>query len=66
MPKITLDNLLKGYKENLNNSTTNANLYKFETYNILECDDNNIIIGNTKLDFDNNYCNVKDSDNNEL
>lgn len=64
--KITLNNLLKGYKENLNNSNINANLYKFETYNILECDDNNIIIGNTKLDFDNNYCNVKDSDNNEL
>lgn len=58
--------MLKGYKENLNNSNINANLYKFETYNILKCDDNNIIIGNTKLDFDNNYCNVKDSDNNEL
>lgn len=64
--KITLDNLLSGYKEIEDNSLNAAKLYKYEKYNILKCDDKNIIIGDTSLNFDNNYCDVKDSDNNDL
>ena len=64
--KINLDNLLNGYKEIEDNSLNAAKLYKYEKYNILKCDDKNIIIGDTSLNFDNNYCDVKDSDNNDL
>jgi hypothetical protein len=41
-------------------------LYEYDKYNILVCDDTNVIIGNKKLDFDNNYCSVNDNDKNDL
>ena len=62
--KITLENLLKDYDDKEENDTNT--LYKFEKYNILKCDSNNIIIGNKKLSLDNNYCNVTIPDENEL
>ena len=62
--KITLNDLIKNYDEIEENE--NTTLYKFEKYNILVCDSNNIIIGNKKLSLENNYCNVSVPDDNEL
>ena len=67
--KIKLEDLLKDYneiKEKEEDKVINK-LYVFEDYKILLCgNNNNIIIGNEKLDLENNYCNLSDVDNNEL
>ena len=66
--KIKLEDLVKNYeeKEEKIKDDKTLSLYKFEKYNILTCDSNNIIIGNKSLTLDNNYCNVSESDSNEL
>ena len=67
--KITLENLIKNYKkveEKEEKDATNK-LYIFDDYRILLCgNSDNVIIGNKKLDLENNYCKVSDVDNNEL
>jgi hypothetical protein len=62
--KISLNNLLTGY-DNITEKDE-YKLYEYDKYNILVCDDTNVIIGNKKLDFDNNYCSVNDNDKNDL
>lgn len=64
--KITLDKLLKDAV--LKNTDANENtLYEFENYNILVCQNNkDIIIGNKKLELDNNYCTVNNNKQDEL
>ena len=66
--KINLKDLIKNYddKEEITEEDDDTTLYKFDKYNILVCNSNNIIIGNKKLALDNNYCNITIPDENEL
>lgn len=64
--KLELENLIKSYKKSEITETEDI-IYYLENYNIIVCNDNNdVIIGNTSLEFDKNYCGVKDNDINEL
>ncbi|MBR1413046.1 MAG: hypothetical protein IJ574_00045 [Bacilli bacterium] len=52
--KVTLEEL---YKKSNNKITDYNTLYEYEQFNILVCKDNNdVIIGNKKLNMDNDYC----------
>ncbi|MBE6161417.1 MAG: hypothetical protein E7158_04280 [Firmicutes bacterium] len=65
--KIKLKDLLKDYenKEVKELEDKEYDLYEYEKYNILVCNDN-VIIGNKKLSLENNYCDVKEPDENDL
>lgn len=64
--KINFEDLIKNYDEKTEDTTNNYTLYEYENYNIVDCGNKNIIIGNKKLSLENNYCNAKDVDKNDL
>ena len=65
--RISLDDLLKGYKDKEEKELKDVEevLYKYDDYNIL-VHNKNVIIGNKKLSLDSNYFAVSDVDLNEL
>ncbi len=65
--KIELSELLVEYNNKINNDTIKNELYEFNDYNILVCENKkDIIIGNKSLSLDNNYCEVTELDNEDL
>ena len=66
--KLTYADLIKNYDEKSEEEKDDKKitLYKFENYNMIDCGNKNIIIGDSKLSLKNNYCNAKVADKNEL
>jgi len=60
--KMSIFDLINGYREYTKSDQDDSMLYKFDNYNILVCDEeksNDVIIGSNKMNFNSVTCSVK-------